>query len=352
MMRSARSAAARAFVGIVVALSAALLGPEPARAQFAQLSPALDVQRLDPRLDALIAPGTRAEKIVAGHVWLEGPTWDARSGSLFFSDVVKNRLWRWTPGAGTDVVLDPSGTAVRGSSAAQEPGSNGTALDAQGRLLMCEHGDRRITRLEAEGTKTVIADRYQGKRLNSPNDLWLARNGDLYFTDPPFGLPQHFDDPGKELAWQGVYRLRGSSLALVIQDVRAPNGIALTPDERTLYVSNADRENPVWLAYPLARDGSVGAGRVFADARREVARYAGVPDGMETDALGNLWAAGPGGVTIFAPDGTRLGVLFTGIATSNVAFGGPDGRALFVTASSAIWRIETRVRSAASSASQ
>jgi gluconolactonase len=324
------------------------LAPLPAAAQFAQESPALEVRRLDPRLDQLIAPGARAEKIIAGHVWLEGPTWDPRRGALFFSDVVKNRLWRWTPGAGTDVVLDPSGTATPGPHAAAEPGSNGTALDAQGRLVLCEHGERRITRLEANGAKTLLADRFQGRRLNSPNDLWIARGGELYFTDPPFGLPKHFDDAAKELPWQGVYRLRGAELELLIRDVRAPNGVALSPDERTLYVSNAERERPVWLAYPLDAEGRVGAGRVFAEAREDAAQYAGAPDGMETDARGNLWAAGPGGLTIFAPDGSRLGRLVTGIATSNVAFGGPDGTTAFISASSAIWRLETLVRGATS----
>lgn len=320
----------------------------PALAQFAVDSPTLEVRRLDPRFDALIAPGAHAEKIVAGHVWLEGPTWDARRGALYFSDVVKNRLWRWRPGEGTDVVLDPSGTTAPGPHAAREPGSNGTALDAAGRLWICEHGNRRLTRLETDGSRTVLVGAYRGKRLNSPNDVWLARNGDAYFTDPPFGLPQNFDDPAKELPWQGIYRLRASGeLELLVSDLRAPNGLSLSPDERTLYVSNADRDAPVWMAYAIRRDGSVGAGRVFADARREVARFAGVPDGLEVDAQGNVWAAGPGGLTIFAPDGTRLGELFSGIATSNVAFGGPDGTTVFVTASSSIWRIETRVRSSA-----
>jgi len=344
---SACRAARRSSLARVTVLSAALLVPLGARAQFAQESPALELVRLDARLDALIAPGTHAEKIVAGHVWLEGPSWDARAGALLFSDVVKNRLWRWTPGAGTDVELDPSGTTARGPHAAREPGSNGTAFDARGRLLICQHGARRIVRLEANGELVVVADRYQGKRLNSPNDLWVAKNGDIYFTDPPFGLPRHFADAGRELGWQGVYRVRGSELELLIRDVRAPNGIALAPDERTLYVSNANRDEPVWLAYAIDADGRIGASRVFADARREAATFAGVPDGMETDASGNLWAAGPGGLTIFAPDGARLSFLRTGIATSNVAFGGESGTTAFITASSAIWRIETRVRGGA-----
>jgi gluconolactonase len=344
-MRAASACVGFASACTSAALLATLMAAAPAHAQFAAESPTLEVRRLDARLDALIAPDARAEKIVAGHVWLEGPTWDARQRTLFFSDVVKNRLWRWRPQHGTDVVLDPSGTARPGPHPAQEPGSNGSALDAQGRLVLCEHGDRRVTRLEADGTKTVLAASYQGRRLNSPNDLWLARSGDLYFSDPPYGLPKHFDDPSKELPWQGVYRLRGGALELLTKSVRAPNGVALSPDERTLYVANADRAEPVWLAFPLAADGSLGEAREFADARAEVARFAGVPDGLETDERGNVWAAGPGGVTIFSPDGTRLGMLLTGIATSNLAFGGESGRTLFVTASSAIWRLETRVRS-------
>ena len=345
MQRAAERRHSRALSAAL--LAALLLAPLGARAQFAQESPALEVLRLDPRLDALIAPSTRAEKIVAGHVWLEGPSWDARAGALLFSDVVKNRLWRWTPGHGTDVALDPSGTTAPGPHSAAEPGSNGTAFDAQGRLLICQHGARRIVRLEASGELAVVASAHQGKRLNSPNDVWVARSGDVYFTDPPFGLPKHFDDPAKELGWQGVYRLRGSELELLIRDVRAPNGVALSPDERTLYVSNADRGEPVWLAYAIGADGRVGAARLFADARREVATFAGVPDGMETDANGNLWAAGPGGLAIFAPDGARLGFLRTGIATSNVTFGGERGTTVFISASSAIWRIETSVRGAA-----
>ena len=214
---------------------------------------------------------------------------------------------------------------------------------------MCEHGERRVVRLEADGSKTVLVDRYRGQRLNSPNDLWVAHDGAIYFTDPPFGLPGHFDDAAKELPWQGVYRLRGGVLELLIRDLRAPNGIALSPDERTLYVSNADPRDPVWMAFPIDTQGRVWAGRAFADARAATQRYAGVPDGLETDARGNVWASGPGGVSVFAPDGTRLGELFTGIATSNLAWGGPEGTTLFVTASSSIWRVETRVRSSGAS---
>jgi gluconolactonase len=319
----------------------------PAHAQFAQLSPELSVRRLEPEFDSLIAPGTVAQKIVAGHVWLEGPSWDSRSGVLYFSDVVRNRLWRWAPVAGLDLVLAASGYTGAAPFAGAEPGSNGTALDREGRLVVCEHGDRRVSRIEADGSRTVLAERFDGKRLNSPNDVAIARTGDVYFTDPPFGLPRAFRDPARELPWQGVYRLRDGRLELLIRDLTAPNGIGLSPDERTLYVSNAETERPIWLAYPIGPDGRIGPGRELADARDAVGRYAGVPDGLEVDERGNVWAAGPGGLSVLAPDGRRLGELFTGIATSNASFGGGDGRTLFVTASSSIWRIETRVRGAA-----
>jgi gluconolactonase len=336
-----RSAALPAALALCIALT-----PHTTRAQFAEESPRLQVVRLDPRFDELIAPGAVADKIVAGHVWLEGPTWDPVWRALVFSDVVKNRLWRWSPGHGTDLMLEPSGYSGAAPFAGNEPGSNGTALDARGRLVVCEHGNRRVVRLERDGTRHVLADRYRGRRLNSPNDVVRAADGALWFTDPPFGLPRGFEDPAKELPFQGVYRLRGDSLELVIRDLPAPNGVGLSPDQRTLYVSNAERARPVWMAYPIGDDGSAGTGRELADARDAVAQHAGVPDGLEIDERGNLWAAGPGGLFVFAPDGSRLGALITGIATSNASFGGPAGTTLFVTASSSIWRIETRVRGA------
>jgi gluconolactonase len=205
--------------------------------------------------------------------------------------------------------------------------------------VLCEHGDRRIARLEADGRKTTLADRYEGRRLNSPNDLVFKTNGDLYFTDPPFGLPKAFDDPRKELDFSGVYRLstRGK-LTLLTRDIKAPNGIAFSPDERTLYVSNADPSKAVWMAFDVRDDGTIANGRVFFDATAWTKTKRGVPDGMKVDREGNIFGAGPSGIHVFAPDGTHLGSIETGVATSNAAWGN-DGSVLYITASTAVYRV-------------
>jgi gluconolactonase len=303
------------------------------------------VVRLDPRLDALIAPDAKLEQVATGFAWTEGPLWDARDGSLLFSDVPRNVILRWKERAGTTTFLARSGYTGSAEFAGREPGSNGLAFDPDGRLVRCQHGDRRIVRTEADGRTTVIAERYQGRRLNSPNDLVFASSGDLYFTDPPFGLPRAFDDPAKELPFQGVFRVRtDGTIVLLTAAVRAPNGIALSPDERTLYVSNADAAAPVWLAFPLEA-GGLGLGRELADARAWARDGEGAPDGLEVDRHGNLFAAGPGGIHVLAPDGTRLGRIETGMKTGNVAWG-EDGTVLYVAASGAILRMRTTTRGA------
>ena len=208
-------------------------------------------------------------------------------------------------------------------------------------------GDRRIVRVESDGSLTVLADRYRGRRLNSPNDLARASDGSLFFTDPPFGLPLAFSDPDREPGFSGVYRLaRDGELELLTDRIRAPNGIALSPDERWPYVSNPDREDPVYLMFPLAEDGTLGESRVLYDASAWVGRYEGAPDGLEVDRQGNDWAAGPGGVHIVSPGGERLGSVILGGATSNVAWGGPHGADLYITAGDAVWRLRTRTTSA------
>ena len=223
----------------------------------------------------------------------------------------------------------------------REPGSNGLAIDSQGRLILCEHGDRRVRRLEKDGSKTTLADRYLGKRLNSPNDCALRSDGTLCFTDPPFGLRQAFDDPARELEFCGVYCVApDGSLALLTRELRAPNGLAFSPKEDVLYVSNADRNHPVWMAYAVSANGGLDAGRVFASAARWIGKRAGGPDGIKVDQGGHVFAAGPGGVYVLSPDGTHLGTIVTNVATSNCAFG-EDGSALFIAASTSIYRIRT-----------
>jgi gluconolactonase len=303
-----------------------------------------EILRLDARFDRLVPPGARIERLADGHRWLEGPVWDARAGGLFFSDVERNAVFLWRPGAGAKLFLAPSGYSGSAPFAGREPGANGLALDAEGRLVLCQHGDRRIVRRERDGSLTPLAERYQGKRLNSPNDVIVARDGSLLFTDPPFGLPRTFEDPAKELPWQGVYRLAPSGeLELLTRELAAPNGIGLSPDERSLYLSNAQREDPRWMVFPILESGRLGKGRELFDGTALAARYPGVPDGLDLDESGNLFAAGPGGIYVLSPEGSHLGSLIFGVATSNVAFGG-DGHDLYVTASSALYRIRLATR--------
>jgi gluconolactonase len=297
------------------------------------------IVRIDPRFDRLVPPGVGLEKVAGGFAWVEGPAWNRKGSYLLFSDIPNNTVFKWQEGAGISLFLKPSGYTGTVSFQGREPGSNGLTFDSAGRLVICEHGDRRISRVEADGRKTTLVDRYEGKRLNSPNDLVFASSGDLYFTDPPFGLPKAFDDPQKELDFSGVYRLsRSGALTLLTKEIRAPNGIALSPDEKTLYVSNADPSRAVWLAYDLRGDGRLGSKRVFFDATAWTTTKKGVPDGMKVDREGNLFAAGPGGIHIFAPDGRHLGSIEIGGLTSNVAWG-DDGSMLYITADKAVYRI-------------
>ncbi|HSJ96267.1 MAG TPA: glycogen debranching enzyme N-terminal domain-containing protein [Myxococcota bacterium] len=321
---------------------------EPARAAADRLARE-EIVRLDPRFDALVGRGANLERIVDGHEWLEGPLWDPADRSLLFADVRRNAVYRWRAGAGVSVVLAPSGYSGTAPFAGPEPGANGLAFDAVGRLLLCQHGDRRIARRRHDGTLETLVGRYGGRRLNSPNDLVLRANGEIWFSDPPFGLPGGFEDAARELGFAGVFRLGpGGRLQLATRDVPRPNGLAFSPDERTLYVSNADPLEPLWLAFPVRRDGALGPPRVWFDARLgdlgpNVAERPGSPDGLEVDHAGHVFAAGPGGVWVLAPEGESavlLGRIDLGVATSNVAWG-EDGRSLFVTAGGAIWRLRT-----------
>ncbi len=316
----------------------------------AQLNPPPDrapvIRSLDPRFDDLVPGGTSVEKVVDGHEWVEGPVWVHDGGYLLFSDVVKNRIYRWKEGEGVRVFLDPSGYTGSVPFAGAEPGSNGLALDPDGRLVFARHGDRQIVRLEPDGRVTVLADRYRGKRLNSPNDLAFHSSGDLYFTDPPFGLPKGYKDPEKELGHQGVYRLsRSGELTLLTTELRAPNGIAFSPDERTLYVSNADARRLVWMAYEVTGDGTLGRGRVLFYGTRALAGRRGSADGMKVDANGNIFGAGPGGVYVFSPTGALLGWIDIGGNVGNVAWG-EDGSTLFIAANSAVYRVRVNTRAA------
>ncbi len=304
------------------------------------------IMRLDPRIDQLVPMKAVLEKIADGFAWVEGPVWDRKEGYLLFSDIPNNSVFKWQEGKGVSLFLKPSGYTGLTPFEGKEPGSNGLALDSQGRLVLCQHGDRRIVRLEKDGSKTILADRYQSKRLNSPNDLVFKSNGDLYFTDPPFGLPKAFDDARKELPFQGVYRLsKDGKLTLLIKDIKAPNGIAFSPDEKILYVTDVDPERAAWRSYDVNEDGTVKNGRIFFDAAPWKRPPFFGPDGLKVDQQGNLFGARPGGINVFAPDGSYLGSIETGLPTSNCAWGN-DGSVLYVTGGTAIYRIRLSTKGA------
>ena len=289
--------------------------------------------------------------LASGFDWCEGPVWDAAGGTgdgdrgrLLFSEIPSNTIRVWAPGEAVRVFLKPSGYTGL-TDYGREPGSNGLLIDPANRLIACEHGDRRVSAmpLGGPGGKVTLADRFDGKRLNSPNDLCRRSNGTIYFTDPPYGLPGGLDGPHAELDFCGVYRLTpAGELSLVTKAMPRPNGIALSPDEKTLYV--ADSGYKMWTTFPVAADGSTGSGSPFFDASGQPGK--GSADGLKVDANGRLWATGPGGVWVFSPDGKPLGRIETGEACSNVAFGGPDGTDLFITSDMYLCRVRTKVNGA------
>jgi gluconolactonase len=310
---------------------------------------------IDPKFLTLIELTTSLQKFASGFDWAEGPIWikpgqtplaslPPNGGYLLFSDVPSNTVYRWKEGEGVSIFLKPSGytgATPRGG----EPGSNGLTTDADGRLVLCEHGDRRVGRLEKNGRHITLADRYQERRFNSPNDLVYKSDGALYFTDPPYGLEKNVDDPKKELSFQGVFRLTpGGELTLLHDQLSRPNGLAFSPDEKTLYVANSDTNRAVWTAFPVKADGTLGEGRVFFDATPMVkAGKKGLPDGMKVDVAGNVFATGPGGVLVFSPEGQHLGTIRTGEATANCGWG-DDGSVLYITADMYLCRIKTKTR--------
>lgn len=301
----------------------------------------MSFERLDPRFDALIPQDAVIEVLGEGLQWAEGPVWNPADSTILISDVVSNVVFRWKEGEGLTRYFEPSGYTGTTPFAGREPGSNGLTFDSEGRLILAQHGDRRIARREADGTFTTIADSFEGKRLNSPNDLVYGPNGDLYFTDPPYGLPNTFNSTEKEQPYNGVYRVTSDgTVHLVTGELNAPNGIGVSPDGRTLYVSSSDRAQRNWIAYPLQPDGSVGEGRVFREATET---GPGTQDGFDLDAQGNLWASGPGGIHVIAPDGTLLGRILTGQPTANVTWGG-DGSDLYIASNRRLLRVKTNAQ--------
>lgn len=304
------------------------------------------ILRESPEVDKLLPKDAKMEVLASGFEWSEGPVWLPKEKALLFSDIPRNSVMMWREGKGVSLWMKPSGYTGPGEYGL-EPGSNGLTLDPQGRVTFAEHGDRRISVLTEGGGKRTVVDNYGGKRLNSPNDLVYHSNGDLYFTDPPYGLPKNFDDPRRELDFCGVYRLsKDGKLTLLTKEMSRPNGIAFSPDEKTLYVANSDPKRAVWMAFPVKEDGTLGQGRVIADVTSMVGKHKGLPDGLKVDREGNLWATGPGGVHVMSPQGKLLGRLETGEATANCAWG-DDGSTLYITADMWLCRVRTNTRGAA-----
>jgi gluconolactonase len=329
----------------VTALTLAAVAP--AAAEDAKLPMTLgSIDRKDPKLDALIPKDAKIEVLAGGFKWTEGPVWDKKGNALLFTDIPNNRVVRWSAKDGVSDFLKPSGYTGKEEFKGAEPGANGLAFDKDGNLILCQHGDRRLARLKADKTFETIVDKYMGKRFNSPNDLVFAKNGDLYFTDPPYGLPEQMKDPKKELDFQGVYRLSAKGeLALLTKEMTRPNGIALSPDEHTLYVANSDPDKAIWMAFPINADGSLGKGTMIHDATADVKASPdkGLPDGMKVDAKGNIFATAVNGVYVFAPDFTLLGRIVTNDKTANCAWG-DDGTVLYLCTNDKLTRVKTATK--------
>ena len=295
-----------------------------------------NVERLDPALDVILRQDAQAEIIADGFDWSEGPVWVPEQNMLLFSDIPPNKIFKWTEQKGLELYLTPSGytgTIQRGG----EIGSNGLLLDSDGRLVLCQHGDRRMAYMNAPLTApapdfVTIADNYQGKKLNSPNDaVYRKSTGDLYFTDPPYGLEKNMADPLKEIPFQGVYKVSPQgAVTLLIDSISRPNGIAFMPGEKQMIVASSDPAKAAWYIYDIPENDSLVSAGILYDATDAVKTGKGLPDGLKIDRQGNIFATGPGGIWIFNKDFKLLGKFRVPEACSNIAFS-PDEKTLYIT---------------------
>ena len=316
---------------------------------------ALNVDRRDAAIDMIVPANAKIEQVATGFTWVEGPIW-IPAGYLLFAEITSNSIRKVTPDGTVSIFMQPSGYKGTAPYGGKEPGSNGMTLDESGRLTVAGHAQRDVWRLESLDPKaqvTVLADSFEGKKLNSPNDLVYKSDGSLYFTDPPYGLPTQGDsDPIKELQGNGVYRIPNAfdqkpgaapardQLQLLVKDLPRPNGIAFSPDEKYLYVDNSGPKK-LWMRYRVKEDGSLTDAKVFYDATSDT--RPGGPDGMKVDRQGNVYSTGPGGIWIFSPEGKPLGVILTPERAANVNWGGVDRKTLYITASSSIYRVMLKV---------
>jgi len=353
MKNSSLAISTLAAAAFSLALVAALPSQEGSQESALESSP-VQLERRDPGIDQIIPKGAKLERIASGFKWTEGPIW--LNGSLYFAEIPSDSIRKWTPRAGVTMFITPSGYSGHTPYGGPEPGSNGMTADTQGRLTVAGHARRNVYRLEelnSEAQITVLADRYKGKKLNSPNDLVYRSDGSLYFTDPPYGLRTQSDqDPEKQQSVNGVYRIPNaasqqagakqvaSGLQLLVSDLPRPNGIAFSPDEKYLYVDNSEPKK-IWMRYSVQPDGKLTDAKLFYDATAD--QRPGAPDGMKVDEKGNVYSTGPGGVWIFTPEGKPLGIILMPEKASNVAWGGRDRRTLYITDSSSIFRVRLNI---------
>ena len=306
-----------------------------------------EILRADPALDEIVTPGTKIEKLAGGFLFTEGPVWVPRTadsdGYLLFSDPNNNIIYRWTPDGQLSIYRTKSGYAGADIGEYGQPGSNGLTLDREGRLTINQHGYRRVVRLEKNGQLTVLADQFEGKRLNSPNDLVYKSDGALYFTDPPFGLPKFFDDPRKELPYSGVFRVSpdGKQVKLLTTELKGPNGLAFSPDEKYFYLDNWDEKKKIIMRYEVNSDGTLANGKVFFDMTSAPGEDA--LDGLKVDQKGNLYVSGPGGLWVISPEGKHLGTISGPEHPHNFAWGDDDGKTLYLCARTGLYRIRLNV---------
>ncbi|MFL6577511.1 MAG: SMP-30/gluconolactonase/LRE family protein [Povalibacter sp.] len=346
-MRSRRIARSRSRAGGALRALAAL-------ALIASWSPLMSaetpaplgsIERFDPAMDAIVAKDWRIEKLAEGFEWSEGPVWMSSGNYLLFDDVPGNTMYRWSEKDGVSVFLKPSGYTGSDTTIFAEPGSNGLFPDSEHTILMADHGNRMVARLDVRTKqKSPLATHFEGKRFNSPNDVIKRRDGVIFFTDPPYGLKGRNDSPHKELTFNGVYRLeQDGSLHLLDKDMTFPNGLSLMPDERTLIVANSDPKRPIWMAFDLNERGDVTGKRVFADVSDLMSESApGLPDGLRITGDGTVFATAPGGVLVMDRTGKRLGMIRTGTAIANCAFG-DDGQTLYLTSNHFLARIRLKI---------
>jgi gluconolactonase len=297
------------------------------------------IVRLDPAFDTIAPPSAAIEKLAGDFQFTEGPL-SRPDGSVWFSDVTGNVVRQWSPDGKVTEILRPGGYDKSDAPAGSFIGPNGMIADKDGAVLLCQHGNHRIVRIGKDRKVTPFIEKVNGKRLNSPNDLVYKSDGSLYFTDPPYGLLKQDEDPAKEIPYNGIYRFANGKVQLLSKELTRPNGIAFSPDEKTLYVSNSDQKRMIWMRYDVAADGTLSNGRVFFDA--SAVKEDGLPDGMKVDERGNVYATGPGGVWVFSPEGKHLGTIKPPETPANCGWG-DDGKSLYMTAQTGLYRVKLAV---------